>query len=524
MTETLSYEDEDGTVGGITAFADACTFRALIEQASDMITVVRPDGTIAYTNGAVEEVLGYAPDERIGQSALEHVHPEDRETLQHALKQAVAMQGQPTTLECRFRHKDGSWRALESTGRYIQNQECEEGVAVYTRDITPRKHYEAELKRARAMAEEVNVLKTAFLENMSHELRTPLTGILGSASILAEEVTGPQRDLIEVIAKSGERLLETVNALLDLALVEAGTLKLNTEVFDVVSVVRQKVWAWERAANERGLSLVFSADKTTCWVELDRARLQRILESLLSNALKFSERGEIRVHVGCTASEVRIQVQDEGVGITEAFLQKMFEAFYQESTGDARLYEGLGLGLTITNYLAQKMGGMVTVESEKGQGSTFTVSFPCGVSGGRQEAAVGTASGKNFQRVLVIDDDPDTCHLVDYMLADVEQVDTVGTAKAALEHAREQMYDVILLDINLGRDSGMTVLQDLRQLPGYQAVPIVALTVYASPHDRRRLLRAGFDEHIGKPFGKSDVLRVLQAVEVRAALPRAGRS
>lgn len=520
MTETLSYEDEDGAVGGIAAFADACTFRALIEQASDMVTVVRPDGTIAYTNGAVEEVLGYAPDERIGQSALEHVHPEDRETLQHALERAVAMQGQPTKLECRFRHKDGSWRALESTGRYIQNQECEEGVAVYTRDITPRKHYEAELKRARAMAEEVNVLKTAFLENMSHELRTPLTGILGSASILAEEVTGPQRDLIEVIAKSGERLLETVNALLDLALVEAGTLKLNTEVFDVVPVVRQKVWAWEHAANERGLLLVFSADKLACWVELDRARLQRILESLLSNALKFSERGEVRVHVGCTSSEVAIRVQDEGVGISEAFLQKMFEAFYQESTGDARLYEGLGLGLTITNYLTQKMGGAVTVESEKGNGSAFTVSFPCIASNRGEEDRSVTASTKKLQRVLVVDDDPDTCQLLTYMLRDIEQVDTVGTATQALEHARQQTYDAILLDINLGRDSGTTVLQHLRQLPGYQAVPIVALTVYASPHDRRRLLRAGFDEHIGKPFGKRDVLRVLKTVETSTVLPK----
>lgn len=517
MTEALTYGDEDGAVGGRSAFADACTFRALIEQASDMVTVVRPDGTIAYMNGAVEEVLGYAPDERIGQSALDHVHPEDRETLQHALEKAVTMQGQPTTLECRFQHKDGSWRALESTGRYIQNQECEEGVAVYTRDITPRKHYEAELKRARAMAEEVNVLKTAFLENMSHELRTPLTGILGSASILAEEVALPQRDLIEVIAKSGERLLETVNALLDLALVEAGTLKLNTEVFDVIPLVRQKVWAWERAASERGLSLVFSADKPTCWVELDRARLQRILESLLSNALKFSECGEVRVHVACRGANVRIQVQDEGVGISEAFLQKMFEAFYQESTGDARLYEGLGLGLTITNYLAQKMGGMVTVESEKGQGSTFAVSFPCVASRGSEEGEPTQAFSKTIQRVLVVDDDPDTCHLVAYMLSGVEQVDTVGTPTAALERVRQKTYDAILLDINLGRASGITVLQQLRQLPGYQMVPVVALTVYASPHDRRRLLRAGFDEHLGKPFSKSDLLQVLGRVISRSS-------
>lgn len=502
-------EKIDRSMSSAISLSKKTPFRTLVEQAPEMVAVVQADGTIAYINAAVQHVLGYKPEERVGMSALEHVHPEDRHRLSQTLEQLLKTPENIATLECRFQHKDGSWRALESVGRYMQNEQCDECVAVYTRDITKRKQYEEDLKLARSTAEEMNLIKTAFLENVSHELRTPLTGILGSASVLSEEVPHPQRDLVGLITKSGERLLETVNALLDLALLEAGTLKLNLETINIVQATREKVAALRYAAQENGLALTFDATALALWAQLDRARLNRILESLVGNAIKFSEKGHIRVSVVQDTSRVYIRVQDEGIGISKPFLQKMFDAFYQESTGDARLYEGMGLGLTITQHLAQKMGGAIVVKSEKGEGSTFIVSFPQAPVDTRQSSRVPLPHLSGPQRVLVVDDDPDTRRLIEYMLADATHLETVGTAAQALEKARRHQYDVVLLDIDLGREWGTNVLVDLRALPGYDTVPIVALTVYASLHHRRRFLQAGFDDHLGKPFSKENLLRIL---------------
>lgn len=488
-------------------FPKKSTFRALVEQAPDMVAVVQADGTIAYINAAVKRMLGYHPQERVGMSALEHVHPEDRERLSQKLAEVLDKPHDTATLECRFQHKDGSWRALESVGRYMATDGCPACIAVYTRDITTRKAYEDELKRARSVAEEMNLIKTAFLENVSHELRTPLTGILGSASVLREEVPHPQRDLVGLITKSGERLLETVNGLLDLALLESGTLKLNVEVVDVVRAVEAKVHALEYIAEEQDLRLTFEAETPQSWAALDLARLNRIVESLVGNAIKFSDTGHIYVRVNEEQGRVCMAVQDEGVGISEPFLQKMFEAFYQESTGDARLYEGMGLGLTITKHLAHKMGGTISVQSQKGAGSTFVVSFP--KAEGLLPKPVAATATYGPQRVLVVDDDPDTCHLIRYMLTGKTQVDTVSTAAQAMERAQAGRYDAVLLDMELGRHWETDVLGNLRTLPDYENVPIIALTVYASLHHRRRFIQEGFDDYLSKPFSKESLLRVL---------------
>jgi len=282
---------------------------------------------------------------------------------------------------------------------------------------------------------------------------------------------------------------------------------LNVEVVDVVRAVEAKVHALEYIAEEQGLRLTFEAETPQSWAALDLARLNRIVESLVGNAIKFSDTGHIYVRVKEQESRVCMAVQDDGVGISEPFLQKMFEAFYQESTGDARLYEGMGLGLTITKHLAHKMGGTISVQSQKGTGSTFVVSFP--KAEGRLPKTEGAIAAYGPRRVLVVDDDPDTCHLIRYMLTGKTQVDTVSTAAQAMERAQACRYDAVLLDMELGQHWGTDVLGNLRTLPDYENVPIIALTVYASLHHRRRFIQEGFDDYLSKPFSKESLLRVL---------------
>jgi len=376
------------------------------------------------------------------------------------------------------------------------------------------------LTEAKEKAEEMNRLKDAFLANMSHEIRTPLAAIIGYAQLLAEKVPEPQRHFIQEIKNSGHRLLNTLNTVLDLSMLEAGTLQLNREVLNVGTVVQQTVQLLEPLARDKGLRL--QARQPTAKVEalLDRACLNRILNNLIGNAIKFTVQGEVAVTVRAVEQRVEIEVSDTGIGISEAFKPRLFEAFKQESTGLARSHEGTGLGLAVTKRLVGLIEGKITVESQKGQGSRFTVTFPALATqpdaparkpGNGLHAAAEELSRKPT-RILALDDNSSMLYLLERFLMalrDVE-VDTAEDETTALALARRQHYDIALLDINLGViRTGVDVLHELRRLPEYTTIPAVAVTAYALPGDRERFLEAGFNAYLGKPFTEEQLREVL---------------
>jgi signal transduction histidine kinase len=411
-------------------------------------------------------------------------------------------------------------------------------------DVTERREYERELIRARDEAEKMNRLKSTFLANMSHEIRTPLTAIIGFADILTEELPSTYRRLPQIIEQSGTRLLDTLNSVLDLSMLESGEMEMNVKVLNVTRHVTENVELMQPLATNKEISLRIDAPADPRFARLDPGALDRILSNLIGNAIKFTETGSVTVRVtdtvwaparpsgaetDSTESDheagpqmgCRIDVEDTGVGISEGFLPDLFDVFKQESAGLQRSHEGSGLGLAITRHLVDQLGGTISVDSEKGVGSTFSVEFP--LADQPEAPPVETPSAihrhQQGQRVLVVEDTPETQVLLERILSAYHNVELVGTADAALQAARgrrtlgEPAYDVILLDINLdGSTSGLDLLPKLRQLPNYARTPIIATTAFALSGDRERFLEAGFDAYIGKPFTRHQVLDVIDQV------------
>jgi signal transduction histidine kinase len=244
--------------------------------------------------------------------------------------------------------------------------------------VLQRIQQENDLRDARDEAEKMNRLKTALLTNMSHEIRTPLTSIIGFTEMLVEESFGDPADrFIDLVYQNGQRLLQTLNSVLDLSQIEAGTVSLHPETVDVAGEIREIASSFAAEAEADGMDLTVTAVPDTIPTSVDRGAFQRVATNLIGNAVKFTEAGG-RVSVRLRAEEdvVVLQVEDTGVGMDDAFTEKMFDAFQQESSGTDREFEGSGLGLTITQRLVQAMGGRIEVDTEKGQGTTMTVRLP----------------------------------------------------------------------------------------------------------------------------------------------------
>lgn len=249
-------------------------------------------------------------------------------------------------------------------------------LSVVVDDIRGREEYEERLLKAKESAEEIASFKTSMLTNMSHEIRTPLSSILGWAAVLMHEVPERQRELVRLIENSGQRLLNTLNSVIELAHLNANSMTLRPTLLNVNEAVETTAKGMSALAEEKGLVVEVDLTDDPVWVELDPRCLHRSLVHILDNAIKFTEQGTVCVRVGCDAEEAVIIVEDTGEGISEDFLPCIFDEFKQESAGLARDHEGNGLGLAISRRLVEMAGGRIDVESERGVGSTFTISMP----------------------------------------------------------------------------------------------------------------------------------------------------
>ncbi len=411
------------------------------------------------------------------------------------------------------------------------------GLTVAAMDITRLKQVESAMREAKEAAETANRMKSVFLANMSHEIRTPLTSMIGYGSLLAKRLKGKERTQAQRIEDGGKRLLETLNALLMLAKLEAGGVEVQFDDLHVAAEVGEIIRLYRQQAEAKGLMLTLEIKPPAAIARahLDRGALNSILQNLISNAIKFTHVGGITVTVdlGENASHnaadeaipapagwVRVHVEDTGVGIAPAFLPHIFDAFRQESTGLSRSYDGAGLGLAITKQLAEKMYGSISVISKKDQGSRFTISFPQAVTDNliraRQVVAATPVAAPVRCHILLVEDNKDTQELIKALLEDR----CIVTTAASFQEARDvvydlmetigQVFDAVLVDINLGGGfSGIDLLAALRTLPIYHEVAIAALTAYALPGDRERFLEMGFDAYLRKPFTADELLEFI---------------
>ncbi len=485
-------------------------FRALVQHSSDLVVVLDADARLSYVSPAARHLLGTAPEHLVGRDVFAIIHPDDRAAARARLDSGLQQEaGGDARIEVRLRHADGHFIYAEGVGTDLTDDPAVGGVVVNLRDVTERKRAQAVLVQAKRQAEEVAHLKSTFLANMSHEIRTPLTAILGFSDILADEITDPQQqEFVDLISRSGRRLMETLNSVLDLARLEAGRGEIVCLPTSVAAAAREAAQIMGPAAADRGLTITAAVESDHAVAALDDAAFARVLHNLAGNALKFTEAGGVTIRVsdgqGEQAGHVVVRVEDTGIGIDEAFLPRLFGEFEQESAGVERTHEGAGLGLAISRQLVERMGGTIRVESAKGVGTVFTLAFP----------AVGAAPSLSPRRpcVLVVDDNEQARLVAERVLTIAYDVETAATGDAALALAKENRFEAVLLDIHLGDTvSGEDVLADLRADPTLASLPVLAVTAYGLPGDRARFLALGFDDYVTKPYTRERLLGAVAA-------------
>ena len=487
-------------------------WRKLVENHPDAVAVVDEE-RILYANKRSADLVGAASvNDLIGRSVYQHFPADIRERLRSIIG---ADEDQPVPpFEFALNVPCVPLRRVELHAVPLTYDE-HDAVLVVIRDIEDRWAYEQGLIEARRQAEEMARLRSVFLNNISHEIRTPLTTIIGFADILHGSATGEMREMAEMIQNGGQRLLATLNSVLDLAQLEGGAMELQPIPMDVVEELRAVSENSEMEARRKGLKFVFDRPAAAVPAVLDRRSLHRVVTNLMSNAVKFTDSGEIRLSLTSTEDDVTISVVDTGSGISEEFIPNIFDEFQQESGGLTRTHEGTGLGLTIVSRLVDLMKGRIEVSSKPAEGTTFTVTLPRNV---RESTGVKQNEDADARRrnILIVDDAADTRKLLRALLRKDHEVHDAATARDAMARVEREQYDAILLDINLESGTGgPEVLEEIRKVEGYHETPVVAVTAYALPGDRTRLLRSGFDDYLGKPFTRQQLREVLDRVFIR---------
>ena len=378
-------------------------------------------------------------------------------------------------------------------------------------------------ERARSEAEAANRIKDEFLATLSHELRTPLTSLLGWSSVLREAKRDEKvlAQGLEAIDRNARVQAQLIDDLLDVSRIVSGKLNLDVRPLDIASVVRAAINVVRPAADAKGITLDYDAEPGVGAISADSARLHQIIWNLLSNAVKFTPHGgKICVRVEQDGSNARVTVKDTGQGIDAEFLPRVFDRFRQADSSTTRSFGGLGLGLAIVRHLVELHGGTVSAQSDGvSKGATFIATFP--LLADRMEPAtlahfpeVIATDGYALDglRVLLVDDEPEARQIISTVITRTgAEVSACESAHEALAKLSEWKPDVILSDIAMPEEDGYSFIKKVRSLPSDKGgdTPAAALTAYAREIDRHQALAAGYQMHIAKPIGASQLITMI---------------
>ena len=399
-------------------------------------------------------------------------------------------------------------------------------------DVTQQKETEAKLSKAIQDANAAYKTQAEFLANMSHEIRTPINGILGmiQLTLMADDLQADYRDNLITAKNCADNLLRLINDILDISKLEAGKYKIKEEITDIRAAIEETVAAHVPAADNKNISLDLNfGNNIPKLVKADGQRIQQVLNCLLSNAIKFTSDGGVRVKIAAiddTAEKatLRIAVADTGIGISEANMSKLFIRFSQVDGSDTRRYGGSGLGLVISKQITELMGGTISVQSKEGIGSTFIAEIPlkivkaAEVENKKEEKtdsalfSINMASGKH-SRILVAEDEPVNQQVIGKLLGMAGfSYDIAENGEKAIELFKKKHYDAALFDVQMPVMDGIAATQEIRRIEKTERrtrLPIIAVTARAMFGDKERIIENQLDDYIAKPYNLNTVVDTL---------------
>jgi len=496
--------------------------RTIVNTAVDGIITIDERGIISSFNPAAERLFGYLEEEVTGQNVTVLMPSPYKD--EHATYIANYLRtGEPKVIgkgrEAIARRKDGTTFPMDLAVSEMRLGEQRMFTGIL-RDITERKLAEEELLEAKEAAEKADQAKSEFLANMSHEIRTPMNSIIGFTQLLLdEELSAEHRDALETIKGSGERLMSLIDEILDLSKIEADSIILEEVPFRLESLVLEAIELVRPRVEEKSIKIRYDLEEGSQWVVGDPTRVRQVLLNLITNAVKFTEQGEILTTVKTLEEtqdrvSVEVAVSDTGIGIPKDKLDTIFEVFTQADGSTTRKYGGTGLGLTISQRLVRQMGGEIRVESREGKGSTFRFNLwlkkgPAEADLDKRPAAPeGLAEEQGIERalkILLAEDDPANQKMTMLMLQKMgHTVELAQDGVEPVEMAQTRTYDIILMDIQMPRMGGLEATEKLHQAK--VKTPIVAMTASVMKGDREWFLEAGMDDYVAKPI-RRDILR-----------------
>ncbi len=501
-------------------------YRELVQCTDSIILRWQHDGKISFINDYGAALFGYESEELHGESLFETIVPHNQVDGRDLFKMLLDIFEHTDEYKLNLnqnRCRDGRllWVSWTNSPIYDEEGRIVEILSV-GHDITPRKEAEdalytnqKELELARAAAEKANEAKSLFLANMSHEIRTPLNAIIGINSLLAERLEkGELKELAKDSMAAANNLLDIISDVLDISKIEAGKLQIVEVPFRPRLLFDQLERMFSAMLRDKGLRFEVSLSSALPEQLIsDPARIQQIGVNLLSNALKFTSHGVIRLKLSGSFSQedtvlLNLEVTDSGKGINPENMERIFSPFVQEDLTTTRKFGGTGLGLAISLHLAEMLGGTITVESRLGEGSTFNCRIPCKVSRTSQ-VEEGSASDNNFKKltrclkILVAEDSAVNSKMMEAILRiEGHQVVFADNGKKAIEAWKNKDFDLVLMDIQMPEMDGMQATEAIRSIEKEKGghIPIIALTAYALTGDRERFLEAGMDGYLAKPI------------------------
>jgi PAS domain S-box-containing protein len=494
-------------------------YRKLVEESTEIIYSLSQELEIDYVSPNLIQFLGYDYNFVIGKRLTDFLHPDDLKIVEYNIALLNTTENQ--YLEFRLQHKNGEYRIFSSNVKFVKNEEL--GRFYYTgiaRDITNLKEAQRELFYAKEKAEQASIIKSQFLSIMSHEIRTPMNAVIGMSHLLIEDNPRPdQLENLKTLQFSAENLLGLINDILDFSKIDSGKIELEKVTFELNAVFNRILHSYTYQAREKSLEIIFeSDDKLPELIVGDPVRLSQVINNLVSNAIKFTEKGYVKISLKKIDEDddtitINFNFEDTGIGIPEDKAQSVFEAFTQASTETTRKYGGTGLGLAIVKRLVELFGAEITLTRKKTGGTIFNFSVVFEKhkiqlsSPVKNYSAIDKSLGNAV--ILVAEDNIVNQLMIKKFLTKwgVKVVVIADDGLEAISAVEKEAFNLILLDLQMPGKDGFEVSHYIRQMndPIKNSVPIIAMTASSLINVKEQLDEVGMNDYISKPFNPEDL-------------------